>query len=48
MKFKPEGKFSVKINTDYNVDCDSDETYDEISQYFSDINNVTKRLKNAE
>lgn len=44
---KPEGKVSVKINADYNTECESDEVYDEISEYFSDINNITKRLGNA-
>lgn len=43
---KPEGKVSIKINADYNADCEGDEVYDEISEYFSNIDNVVKRLSN--
>lgn len=42
---KPDGKISVKIVADYNTECESDETYNDVINYFSDINNVKKYLK---
>lgn len=41
---KPEGKVSIKIKTDYNQGINADEEYDDISQYFQDMNNVIKYL----
>lgn len=43
---KPEGKIGIKIQTDYNTDSTYDEVYGNICDYFSDINNVAKYLKN--
>lgn len=43
---KPEGKFSIKITTDYNIEDESDEIYESIVEFFNNIDNVTKYLKN--
>lgn len=43
---KPDDKISIKIETDYNIECSANETYAEISDYFNDIENVIKYLKN--
>lgn len=36
LKSKPEGKISVKILTDYNKDCESDYSYDKLSDFLED------------
>lgn len=41
---KPEGKKVIKISTDYNKDNKSDDTFEVITDYFNDINNVIKYL----
>jgi hypothetical protein len=45
---KPEGKVSIKIDADYNAECESDERYSTIVEYMEDINNVVKYLKDNE
>lgn len=41
---KPEGKKSVKITTDYNTECDADDTFTSICEFFEDTNNTLKFL----
>jgi len=41
---KPEGKIAIKIAADYNQDSPYDEVYENICDYFADINNVAKYL----
>ena len=45
---KPEEKIAIKISADYNDGIEADEVYSNISDYFSDIDNIVKRLKHAE
>ena len=40
---KPEGKIVVKIKMPYNIDCESDYTYDDLSQFLKD-NNFLKKI----
>lgn len=43
---KPENKVAIKIDADYNTDSPCDESYSNVCDYFSEINNVEKYLKN--
>ena len=45
---KPEGKVSIKIVADYNINNVADETFITICDFFSDLNNVEKYLKKDE
>lgn len=45
---KPEGKVSIKIVADYNINNVADETFTTICDFFSDLNNVEKYLKKDE
>lgn len=42
---RPNNKVSIKITADYNKECDADETYDDVCDYFNNIDNITKFLE---
>ena len=46
MKNKPEGKKSVKIETEYNKDIESDFTYDKLSTLLADQKFIDKLFMN--
>jgi len=41
---KPEGKKSVKIDTEYNKDCDADFTYSKLSSFIENPDNIKKLI----
>lgn len=43
---KPEGKVTVRINKDYNSECDADYSYETLSMFLTDENIMEKLLKN--
>lgn len=44
LDIKPEGKTSIKINTEYNAESSADYVYNSFSSFLSDIENVKKIL----
>lgn len=44
LDIKPEGKISIKINTEYNTESSADYKYNSFSSFLSDIENVKKIL----
>lgn len=44
LSIKPEGKISIKINTEYNTESPADYKYNSLSSFISDIENVKKIL----
>lgn len=42
---KPEGKVTVRINKDYNVECEADYSYETLSMFLTDENIMEKLLE---
>ena len=45
LREKPDGKTTIKINKDYNKDCDADYSYETLSLFLTDENIMEKLVK---
>ena len=45
---KPEGKTTIKVNKDYNSNCEADYSYETLSMFLTDEDIIEKLLENNE